>query len=647
MCGISGFSGFGDKINPRLIIEKMCSVLNHRGPDNKNCYVNSNKEIALGHNRLSIIDLSIKANQPMFSSDKKKIIIFNGEIYNFLELKEELKKYAKENNKVFNPKTSTDTEILIEGIQLFGIENFVKKLEGMFAFALYDIEKNKIYLTRDRFGEKPLYFGQQEQLFFFSSELKALCHNPLIKREVDHDSLLSFLKFSQVPAPKSIYKNIKKLLPGNILEYCLDEKKYKIKTYWTSIKKKSLNNIEDYNENKIINEFDYLLYQTMQKSIISDRPVAHFLSGGIDSSLLTSIASSFTENKISTFTAGFKDKNNLFDESKYANRIAKYLNTNHHEFFFSENDLFDVIHQMPEIFCEPFGDSSQIPTLLISREMRKNFTVAIAGDGGDEIFGGYYRYLQGYNLWKQFNKNNFLRGFGKIFSILLSKMPLSDIEKTIKRLNINFLPNDIDLKVSKFKKILEQTKLKDYYSFLVSSDMYEEIFPNNEILNSILNKIEDLEISDQDKLILMDLNFYMPNDILNKVDRASMSTSLEVRNPFLNHKILEKIENTPSNLKFKNNSSKYILKKILEKYLPKKYFNRPKQGFEIPVKDWLLGNKKEFFKQIIFDRSTNLFEHVSYEKIQSCWKLFEAKRNDYSKLFWNLLMYQYWSKKYL
>ena len=360
----------------------------------------------------------------------------------------------------------------------------------MFAFALYDIEKNKIFLARDRFGEKPLYFGQQEQLFFFSSELKALCLNPLIKREVDHDSLLSFLKFSQVPAPKSIYKNIKKLLPGNILEYSLDEKKYKIKTYWTSIRERSLNNIENFNENKIINEFDYMLYKTMQKSSISDRPIAHFLSGGIDSSLLTSIASSFNENRISTFTAGFVEKNNLFDESKHAKRIAKYLNTNHHEFLFSENDLFEVIHQIPEIFCEPFGDSSQIPTLLISREMRKNFTVAIAGDGGDEIFGGYYRYLQGYNLWKRFNKNNLVKGFGKIFSNLLSKMPLSDIEMILKRLNINFLPNDIDLKISKFNKILEQRKIKDFYSFLVSSDIYEKIFPDDEILNSISKKLK-------------------------------------------------------------------------------------------------------------------------------------------------------------
>ena len=336
----------------------------------------------------------------------------------------------------------------------------------------------------------------------------------------------------------------------------------------------------------------------------------------------------------------------MFDEKNYAKKISKYLETNHEEYIITESDLHENIDEMSKIFCEPFGDSSQIPTYLISKKMKKKFTVAISGDGGDEIFGGYYRNFEGYNSWKKINSLSINKK--KILSFILNfinkNLPLEKIELFLKKNGLNLLPVDIKLKISKLINLINQKNLKEYYVTLISSDFGKKEFDNGIILDNLLNEINNCNVSDYDKIMLMDINFYLPNDILTKVDRASMAASLETRAPFLNHLIYEKCVSIPNDLKFKNKTPKFILRDILNRYIPSNLFNRPKQGFEIPINNWLLGKKKDYYKNLIFDKSTNLFEVISYEVIIGNWKAFEKKDFDFSKLFWNILMYQMWFK---
>ena len=436
-------------------------------------------------------------------------------------------------------------------------------------------------------------------------------------------------------------------MPGSIIEYSIKTKKKKQYFYWSAKEKAENTNKVIKNNENFINDIDYLIVKTVKKTTISDKPVAFFLSGGVDSTLITSIANSFSNQKINTFTAGLENKGSLVDETYHAKKISKYLQTDHQEYTIKEKDIYECINEMPIIFCEPFGDSSQIPTYLISKKMKENFTVAISGDGGDEIFGGYNRNFEGYNVWNKIRKlgKNKKKIYLSLLNFVCQTVPLDVIELFLKRHNLTFFPTNLRLKIEKLRSLFNQNNLSEYYSKLVSSDFIKQEFENGTIMDSLLNKIEECNLSDYDKIMLLDINFYLSNDILTKVDRASMASSLEVRSPFLNHKIYEKVLTIPNELKFNEKTPKYILKKILNKYVPYILFNRPKQGFEIPIKDWMLGKNKNYFQNIIFDKSTNLFEIISYENISVKWKKFETRRCDYAQLFWNILMYQMWFKK--
>ena len=646
MCGLSGFIGFKNLKNPDEIIKLIGKALDHRGPDNGSSWVDFNSQIALYHNRLSIIDLDERSNQPIHSHSGRYVMIYNGEIYNFKNLKREIETYFYQKNTTIKWKTTSDTEVLLEGIEIWGLKNFVLRTEGMFSIAIFDKKKNCLSLCRDRFGEKPLYYGSNENSFFFCSELKALDHYPNFTKLIKKDSVINFIKYSQIAAPDTIYENVFKLMPGSIIEYSLSTKKINKYFYWSAQEVAENTNKIIKETDNYIDDFDHLIFNTVKRTVISDKPLAFFLSGGVDSTLIAGIANSFSSKKINTFTAGFENKKNFVDERHYAREIANTLNTNHDEFLIVEKDLYESVTEMPKIFCEPFGDSSQIPTYLISKKMRENFTVAISGDGGDEIFGGYYRNFNGYNTWNKIKKLNKIQK--KIYILLLNifnwSVPIEKIEYFFKKNNLEIFPTDLKLKINKLRSLFDQNNLSEYYSKLVSSDFSKKEFQNGKVMNNLLEKVTQSEISDYDKIMLLDINFYLTNDILTKVDRASMAASLEVRSPFLNHKIYEKSLTLPNELKFKNNTPKYILKKILNKYVPQHLFNRPKQGFEIPIEEWLLGSKKSYYRDIIFDKSTNLFEIIRYEKIFDKWKIFENGTVNYSKLFWNILMYQMWFK---
>lgn len=631
MCGIAGFYNSKNIQNPNQLIKQMLDCIRFRGPDNQNTYVYDKYQTTLGHNRLAIIDLNERANQPMKSINERFEIIFNGEIYNFLELKNEL-----ENKFLLKFKTKSDTEVLLEGISNFGLEECMKKTEGMFAFALLDKKEKTISLVRDRFGEKPLHYFFKNETFAFSSDVRSFYYLDNFSKNINLNSLNNFLKYSFLDGSQSIFNDTYKVLPGSILTFSIDEIKLSEKKYWSSIPKK-YDNLNTSDDNDIINKLDSLIFQTIKKSSLTDKKLGCFLSGGVDSSLITSVYSSFQNENTKTFTAkiDIQGKQKIYDESLSAKKIANYLGTDHYEIHINEEQLFSAVDDLEDIFSEPFGDSSAIPTYLISKEIKKNADVAFSGDGGDEIFGGYYRYNQGYNIWKRSSDNSLIKYLLNFYS--------NKINTTF---NLESFYSDFDTKINKLKSIVNLRNVDEYYFKLLSSD-YNQTFIDDKLSQESQKKIQDimkLNISDQKKIILLDLNFYMQNDILNKIDRTSMFCSLEIRSPFLNHKIYDFVNSIKDSIFFKNKNGKYLLKKILSKYLPIKLFHKPKHGFEVPVREWLLGSKKTQYKEIIFENNNEMNNIFDKKKIELYWKKFE-EGNDFSKFFWNVLVFKKWIRK--
>ena len=627
MCGITGFVNFDNVNNYQNVLKEMANSIEFRGPDNTNFYFDQENQVALGHNRLSIIDLNERSNQPLKSNNGKYIILFNGEIYNFRLLK---KKIETEKN-FSNWKTESDTEILIEGISLFGLSDFLDLLEGMFAFALYDTIKKKIFLVRDRFGEKPLYYYHNSKDFIFTSDLRSLKYHPNIKLDISKTSTKEMLKYSFIIGNKTIYKNIYKLEPATILEFCLKEKKIIKRLYWNK-EKIFENQFDNYNdENEIIKNLDQLLFEKIKNSSYSDRPISCFLSGGIDSSLIASLYASGSVKKIKTFTAIFDTKKKFYNEGAYAKEISNFLGTDHTEVVLNEDDFLKHVEEIPKIYSEPFGDSSAIPTFSICKSIKLNNDVALSGDGGDEIFGGYYRYLRGYNFWNKYKKNNLIKSLLKISKqIQIPKLSL-----------LEFFFTDVESKFDKSISILGNKNLEQYYEILISSDFVEPFLDTN-VINEKLLKFKK-NIDERENLRLFDLSYYMVDDILVKIDRASMYNSLEVRSPFLNHKIFEYLSTIPRNIFYRDISGKYLAKKILRNYIPSKLTNRAKHGFEVPIKEWLLGKNKKYFEGILFDESNYVFSIIEREKIIKLWTKYE-KNSNLSKFFWNLISFNLWHK---
>ena len=647
MCGIAGFINFINNNNHKEdlnTLNLMINSLSHRGPDNTNVWTSQNKTAYIAHSRLSIIDLSNQANQPMISQNKQYVLSFNGEIYNFIELKTEL-----EQIKNINFKTSSDTEVLLELISEYGFETAIKKITGMFALCLWDNLNNTLHLARDRIGEKPIYYCNNNNSFIFASEIKALLKYKKISKDININSLSSYFKYGYFPSPNTIFKNIYKLNPGEYL--FLDLKKnnsINLNKYWEYKNKKFNTNYEPFigNINEAENIIENKLYNIISKQKISDVPIGTFLSGGVDSSLVTSILSKIDNDKINTFTIGFNDKR--LDESNYASKIAKYLNTNHNELIVTDKDLLDVVYKIPKIFDEPFSDSSQIPNYLVSSLAKNNVTVALSGDGGDELFGGYSRYLWANNI------NSYNPLLKKTISKALSWPNDNQIEFLYKILKY-FLPRKYHFKfpsdkIGKIKSILELNNINDVYQRLIS------IWPNPEILfndnldltnNDYDENLFQTNNTDQIDMMTRDIETYLPDDLLTKVDRTSMSVSLETRAPFLDHDLVEFSSSLPINMKINKNNQKIILKNILAKYIPVKYFDRPKMGFEVPIDDWLRGPLKEYCYDTINSFKSNKIFAVNKKIIDEKIDQHMKSNNNWHYQIWNILVFQSWIDEYL
>lgn len=627
MCGIAGFYGhnvFLDKSVQKDIIQN----LSHRGPDSNGIFTNKDKNVFLAHTRLSILDISDKGSQPMKSHCKNFVISFNGEIYNHLELRDILRtkfKFDRWNG-------NSDTETLVNLFTYFNIQEVLNLLKGMFAFALWNLKEETFIIARDIAGEKPLYWSKSGENIFFSSEISTMALMIEGSEEKVSFAGLDFLcRNSYIPTPLTIIENVNKLPSGKFLEASITEGKikYKINTFWNAnkIRLEKYKNPLNISDTKAINKLEVLLMDSIESQLISDVPLGAFLSGGVDSSLIVSLMSEIRPHSTKTFTIGFEDK--TYDESTSAKEIASYLGTEHIEQVLTEDELLEIIPSIPLYYSEPLGDSSQIPTILLSKLARKHVTVALTGDCGDELFGGYKTYKLAIQSWKVVNS----------LPTILKKM----LRKVLTVLKVQG-------KYKKFTNLLEAQSKEELF-FLLTQHLPDNksIFNSGLIFDSSLHNsiyvdwpsIECFE----EWMMFVDFRRYMTDDILAKVDRASMASSLETRVPFLDKEIISFAWNLPLEKKIRGKENKWILKQLLKRRLPSNLFERPKKGFSIPIDDWLRGPLKQWAEELLdFDkiRDDGIFDTDYISQLHQSHMQGLA---DNGNALWNILSFQSWKEK--
>ena len=632
MCGLTGFFDIRQSRKPydsKKIIENMSDVLKSRGPDDKGIWIDKKNNVFFGHRRLSIIELSNLGNQPMVSHNKRYVIVFNGEIYNFLKLKNELE---IENIKFVG---NSDTEVLLEALARWGIKKVLDKISGMFAFALWDKKNKKLFLARDRFGIKPLYFSYLNGIFFFSSQTKSFLKHPNWKGEISFNALGSFFRLGYIPSNQSIFKNTSQVLPGHYLIFS-NTGKIKQKCYWNLKKKVEFKRHKEIITSDLNKKIEVFLNNSVKEHMISDVPIGCFLSGGIDSSLISALMQKNSLRKIKTFNIGFEDK--FLDESNYARKIAEHIGTEHNNVIFSNQNIIDLVPKLNEVYDEPFADSSQLPTILLSLITRKQVKVALSGDGGDELFGGYNRYIWAKKINLFYNLPFFIRNFiGKSlkfispaqWNYILSKLPL------LKRYPF------IGDKVYKLSDVIQFRSFSYVYSYLISQWQIKNIPLKKKIKfdNSFLLNKQDKLFDFSEQMQLIDINNYLPDDILTKVDRASMSCGLEVRVPYLEKNLAEYITSVDS----KNKNTKKVLKNILYKYVPKKLFSRPKMGFSIPLDTWLKGPLKEWANELLQKKELEN-NYIDSKIVLQKWNEHLKEKRNWQYQLWPILIYQSWKR---
>jgi asparagine synthase (glutamine-hydrolysing) len=640
MCGIAGIIDHSKKIDLNLLINKMILKLSHRGPDHKGIWVDKNNNIALANSRLAIQDLSENGNQPFFSPSRNFVIVMNGEIYNHKFLREKI----YEEKRFSEWKSNSDTETVSCLLDFYDLNDVLNMLQGMFSLAIYDKKNKLLFLARDKVGEKPLYYSFQNQIFFFSSEIKAILETSIFKKQICLSSLDEYLRLKNIPAPNSIYKDIFKLTPGEYLKFDLTSLKFETKKYWelqNILKGRTSNNIFFFDESKIISETEHILKKSIKKQLISDKPIGCFLSGGTDSSLIASIMSEVSTSKVNTFTVGFDEQ--IFNEAKIAKEISSHLNTNHHEYFFNESDILNLVENIPKTYDEPFSDSSQLPTMFISKFAKNYVSVALTGDGGDELFCGYNRYTFLLKFWSKIYKlNPKLKFF--LFRIL-NNIPLKNLNIFLNK----FLTNKLDFEnlINKFKFAFNSDTHEDLYLKLISDFNGKNIvlLQKNKDYKKFYKKIPNTELFPYEQYMYNDFINYLPNDIFTKVDRASMYYSLETRAPFVDSEVIEvawKYSNVLNTVK----EGKWILKRILENYIPKKLVYRSKKGFSVPLNSWLRGPLKNWMLDLLNQKklkNDNLFD---YNEIDLMIKSHLSNKINYGNELWSLCIFQQWKKYY-
>jgi asparagine synthase (glutamine-hydrolysing) len=633
MCGIAGFVDF-KKQSSEAVLEGMAACLAHRGPDGQGVYFaeTSNAAIGLGHRRLSIIDLSTEANQPMHYEGLH--LIFNGEIYNYDEIRTRLISEGHQFS------THSDTEVILHAWKQWG-EKSIHQWHGMFSIVLFDEKKNEVICIRDRAGVKPFHYYWHNDVFLFSSELKSLTNHPAFEKKINPAALALYLQYGYISNPHSIYQHTAKLPPGHLLRLNLDTKETTIEQYW---------NVYDYyNKPKLnisveeaIEATEPILQKAFQYRMVADVPVGVFLSGGYDSSCVTALLQKDSTAKIRTFTIGTTD--NELNEAPFAKQIARHLGTNHTEYYCTPEEALEIIPQLPHFYDEPFADPSAVPTILVSRLARQQVTVALSADAGDEIFAGYNRY-------------DYISRYGKKISAIpkpLRKMAVAAMEN-ISSDNLPYFRHQYNFH-SRYDKL--KNLLADPSPFELLKNL-SQVFNNKEIRRLFSSQVQDLKTAFQSEelisgyndplayMMAVDYQTYMVDDILQKVDRATMSVSLEGREPFLDQNIIEWAAQIPSDHKYYKGQKKYILKQIVHKYIPAEIMERPKMGFAIPLAAWLSNELKDLVEENLSDASLaehGLFNVAEVRTIVA--DFFNGRKEKHLKV-WNLLMFQMWYKKWM
>ncbi len=639
MCGITGFIDFArhnSDVDIQTIVAKMMSRLTHRGPDSSGMWTDASAGVALGHQRLAILDLSAAGHQPMISANGRYHLVFNGEIYNFLALRSELSKRGH------RFQGDSDTEVMLAAFSQWGVPKAVQSFVGMFAFALWDRLKQTLCLGRDRVGEKPLYYGRVKNTFLFASELKALQVHPEWEGHIDRNALHLFMQHSYIPAPLSIYQGIFKLLPATILTInptkpnALDRSQ----TY------RSLTNVMEQGnrtrfsgtETDAREHLDHLLRETIRQQMIADVPLGVFLSGGTDSSTIAALMQTESATPVKTFTLGFHE--GTHNEAIDAKAVAQHLGTDHTEMYVTPQDAKDVIPKLPLIYDEPFSDPSQIPTLLLAQLAKQDVTVCLSGDGGDELFCGYNHYFQCKLIWNILQYTPF--HIQKLVSFALKSI-------INRKWDYRLFPPGIRsfLTVERLYKLSEMLLAKDLptmYWVLISHILGQEslVMGLDEAETCFKPLNQTLDADALSYMMYTDMSYYLPDDILVKVDRASMAKSLEVRVPLLDHRIVEFVWSLPIRMKYRPRQRKWLLRQILNQYVPARLIERTKMGFGVPIGQWLREPLKDWVETLLEKRRLHQEGFFNPQPIRKKWKEHLSGQRQWQYDLWNVLMFQVW-----
>jgi asparagine synthase (glutamine-hydrolysing) len=648
MCGLAGFMGgrwpAGEGARP--VLTEMIRRIGHRGPDHRGCWFDE-RRIGLGHARLAIIDLSVAGDQPMLSGSGRYVIVFNGEIYNHLDVRRQL----EEAGASFTWRGHSDTETLLAAIETWGLTGALERFAGMFAFALWDRKEQRLILARDRVGEKPLYFGWhgrgRDAVFLFGSELKALVAHPQFDGEINRDALALFLRHNSIPAPYSIYRRVEKLAPGCFLTVSPDEPEPVLHRYWSAaaVAEAAVADPLRIGVDDAVEELERRLLAAVGRQMIGDVPIGAFLSGGIDSSTIVALMQAQSSRPVKTFSIGFHEA--TYDEAVHARAVARHLGTEHTELYVTSEQALAVISRLPTIYDEPFADASQVPTYLVSQLARQHVTVSLSGDGGDELFGGYNRYHRASALWGSVSKiprpARAMLGWG---ATRLSPGAWNSIAAAMRPGQARLSrPRFTGEKLHKTAGILASRSIEEFYHGLVSrwADPAAVVIGGTEPPTLLAGNVPELRgLNAGERMMALDLMTYLPDEIFVKLDRAAMAVSLESRIPFMDHDVIEFAWRMPFDYKVRDGRSKWPLRQILHKHVPQALVDRPKRGFGVPIEAWLRGPLRDWAEALLDERRLEREGYLQPVPIRAMWHAHQSGRVNMEHHLWDILMFQSW-----
>ncbi|MFY3773569.1 asparagine synthase (glutamine-hydrolyzing) [Marinobacter salsuginis] len=638
MCGIVGFWKKADKVDAK-VAERMALRIKNRGPDDAGVWADSAAGIVLAHRRLSVVDLSPAGHQPMVSPCGRYVLVYNGEIYNHLDLRADLEAAGG----AFDWQGHSDSETLLAALRHWGLRGALERLNGMFAFALWDALEKTLFLARDRMGEKPLYYGRNGDVLLFGSELKALAAHPDWEGEVDRGALALYMRHSYVPAPWSIYKGISKLAPGHFVAVGEDGLNVGAPVCYWELSKIAEQGVAAAGRepNSLTDELDGLLRDAVRRRMAADVPLGAFLSGGYDSTIVAALMQAQSDRPIKTFTIGFHEEG--YNEAQHAKAVADHLGTDHTELYVTPEEAMAVIPKLPTIYDEPFSDSSQIPTFLVSQLARQHVTVSLSGDGGDELFYGYGRYFKADAIWSKLGRVPLpLR---RALATLVAHAPARGLEKAMgllpRRLQIDHFAD----RLPKLSEMLAYPDSQSFYRHFVShAQKPEELVLGVKEPDTMLSRSGCMPNLPglRERMMYLDAMTYLPGDILTKVDRASMAVSLEARVPMLDHRLIEFSWRVPTDYKYRNGQGKWLLRQVLYRYVPKSLMDRPKMGFGVPIEHWLRGPLREWADELLDEKRLREEGFFDPAPIRKMWEEHVSGKRRWHYYLWDVLMFQAW-----